>query len=103
MFLVWYVDVYTGNERFAGTDSNVYITLFNEDGDSTSDIQLTHYNWQPDNADFPIRNLFETGARERFRIQTEAMGSVVKIQVRLNCHIFEDFNSLITIPKEIDL
>jgi len=36
----------------------------------------------PDNNDFPIRNLFEKGARERFRIRTEYIGSVSKIQVR---------------------
>ena len=87
MSIVWNVYVYTGTERFAGTDSNVYITLFNEVGDSTSEIQLTHYNWQPEDTDFPIRNLFETGARERFRIQTEVMRSVGKIQVRLICTI----------------
>ena len=82
--VVWNVYVYTGTKRFAGTDSNVYITLFNEEGDSTSDIQLTHYNWQPENADFPIRNLFEAGARERFRIQTESIRSVTKIQVNIS-------------------
>ncbi len=82
LFIVWTVYVHTGNERFAGTDSNVYIRLFNEEGDSTSEIQLTHYNWLPNNNDFPIRNLFETGAKERFRIQTEYIGSVAKIDVR---------------------
>lgn len=82
LFIVWTVYVYTGNERFAGTDTNVYIRLFNSEGESTSENQLTHYNWMPDNNDFPIRNLFEKGARERFRIRTEYIGSVSKIQVR---------------------
>ncbi len=81
VFIVWIVYVYTGNERFAGTDSNVYIRLHNEDGESTSEMQLTHYNWLPEKNDFPVRNLFETGARERFRIRTEYIGSVAKIQV----------------------
>jgi len=36
----------------------------------------------PDNKDFPIRNLFEMGAKERFRIKTEYIGSVSKIEVR---------------------
>ena len=82
-FIVWIVHVYTGNERFAGTDSNVYIRLYNEEGDSTSEVQLTHYNWLPEKSDFPLRNLFEVGARERFRIQTEFIGEVSKIQVRV--------------------
>jgi hypothetical protein len=82
LFIVWTVYVYTGDQRFAGTDSNVYIRLFNSDGESTSESQLTHSNWMPDDNDFPIRNLFEIGARERFRIRTEYMGSVAKIQVR---------------------
>jgi hypothetical protein len=74
--------VYTGNERFAGTDSSVYIRLFNSEGEGTSEAKLTHYNWIPNNDDFPVRNLFEMGARERFGIQTEYIGSVSKIQVR---------------------
>jgi hypothetical protein len=82
LFLAWNVYVYTGNQRYAGTDSNVYIRLFNSEGDSTSEAQLTHYNWMPDNNDFPIRNLFEMGAKERFRIKTEYIGSVSKIEVR---------------------
>jgi hypothetical protein len=82
LFIVWTVYVYTGDQRFAGTDSNVYIRLFNSDGESTSESQLTHSNWMPDDKDFPIRNLFEMGARERFRLRTEYIGSVAKIQVR---------------------
>jgi len=80
----WTVYVYTGNERFAGTDSNVYIRLFNSEGESTSEVQLTHHNWIPENNDFPIRNLFEVGARERFNIRTEYIGSAAKIQIRHN-------------------
>ena len=82
LFLAWTVYVYTGTERFSGTDSNVYIRLFHGENEHTSEIQLTHYNWLPDTKDFPIRNLFETGARERFLIQTENIGSVTKIEVR---------------------
>jgi len=82
LFIVWTVYVYTGNERFAGTDSNVYISLYNEEGESTSEAQLTHSNWLPEKNEFPVRNLFETGARERFQIRTEYIGSVSKIQVR---------------------
>jgi len=82
LFLAWIVHVHTGTARYAGTDSNVYIRLFNSEGDSTSEAQLTHYNWMPDNNQFPIRNLFEAGAKERFQIRTEYIGFVSKIEVR---------------------
>ena len=82
LFKVWNVYVYTGKERYAGTDSNVYIRLFNSEGESTSEYQLTHHNWMPDNNEFPVRNLFEIGAKERFLIRTEDIGSVAEIQVR---------------------
>lgn len=82
LFIVWTVYLYTGTERFSGTDSNVYIRLINEKDESTSEVQLTHHNWLPDNKDFPIRNLFESGARERFHIETGDIGSLAKIKVR---------------------
>ncbi|CAF0867269.1 unnamed protein product [Adineta steineri] len=75
----WSITVYTGTERFAGTDSNVYIRLFNSQGESTSEYQLTHNNWMPEH-EFPVRNLFERGARERFEIKTEDIKTVAKIQ-----------------------
>ncbi|CAF0758647.1 unnamed protein product [Rotaria sp. Silwood1] len=81
---VWNIHVYTGNERFAGTDSNIYIRLFNSKDESTGEYQLTHSNWVPDSNDFLLRNLFETGAQERFRIRTEDIGSVAKIHIRHN-------------------
>jgi hypothetical protein len=86
VFKAWYVYVYTGNERFAGTDSNVYIRLSNSEGGNTNEYQLTHSNWMPEKNEFPVRNLFETGARERFLIQTDAIGDVASIQVRF-CRI----------------
>lgn len=82
LFLEWSVYVYTGKERFSGTDANVYIRLFNPKGESTSEAQLTHYNWMPDYNEIPFRNLFEVGARERFEIKTEYIGNVSKIHVR---------------------
>ncbi len=36
----------------------------------------------PEKNAFPVRNLFEMGAREQFRIRTEDIQSVAKIQVR---------------------
>ncbi|CAF2380146.1 unnamed protein product [Rotaria sp. Silwood2] len=81
---IWNIYIYTGNERFAGTDSNIYIRLFNSKDESTGEYQLTHSNWIPDTNDFPLRNLFEMGAVERFRIRTEDIGSVAKIHIRHN-------------------
>ena len=78
----WTVDVYTGNERFAGTDSNVYIRLLNAQDEETSEDQLTHSNLKFEPGEFPVRNLFEMGSRDRFVIETEDIGAVVKIHVR---------------------
>lgn len=79
--LAWTINVHTGKERFGGTDSNVFIRLFNSRNEQTSEYQLSHYNWQPSVDDFPLRNLFEIGALDRFRILTEDIGSVSKIHV----------------------
>jgi hypothetical protein len=84
----WTIHVHTGNERFSGTDSNVFIRLFTSKRDRTDEYQLTHENWIIGNTDFPIRNLFETGAHDRFRIVTKDIGFIEKIQVRrLNIYI----------------
>lgn len=82
--LVWIIHVYTANEQFAGTDTNVYIRLFNSKDESTDEYQLTHANWLPQSHEIPIRNLFEMGAHERFSIRTEDIGSVAKIKVSFN-------------------
>ena len=80
---VWTVYVYTGDKRFAGTDSNVYIRLFNSRNESTSEYQLTHHNWIPERNAFPFRNLFEMNAKERFHIRTQDITSIAKIYVSL--------------------
>ena len=79
--LAWTIYVHTGKQRFGGTDSNVFIRLFNSRNEQTSEYQLSHYNWQPAGDEFPLRNLFEIGALDRFRIRTEDIGSVSKIHV----------------------
>ncbi|UJR35600.1 hypothetical protein I4U23_028351 [Adineta vaga] len=78
----WTVSVYTGKRRFAGTDSNVYIRLTNAQGKDTKEYQLTHYNWIPEKNGFPLRNLFEMGAKDRFRIWTDDLKSISKILIR---------------------
>ena len=82
LFVVWTVDVSTGNERFAGTDSKVYIRLLNAQDEETGEYQLTHSNSKFEPGDFPMRNLFEMGSHDRFVIKTEDIGAVVKIHVR---------------------
>ncbi|CAF0979138.1 unnamed protein product [Rotaria magnacalcarata] len=81
---VWIIHVHTANEQYAGTDANVYIRLFNPKHESTGEYQLTHSNWQPEPHELPFRNLFEIGAVERFRIRTEDIGAVAKIEIRHN-------------------
>lgn len=79
--LEWLVYVHTGNEPFAGTDSNVYITLINKDDKDTGEYQLTHANFQRDSNTLKLINLFERGARERFMIYTTSIGDINKIYV----------------------
>ena len=80
-FQGWTITVYTGRRRFAGTDSNVYISLINSKKTNSKEQQLTHYNWIPEKNVFPIRNLFEMGAKDRFRIWTGNLGTIDKILV----------------------
>jgi hypothetical protein len=75
------VYVQTGKEKFSGTDSNVFIRLFDDKNQSTNEYQLTHYNWKPEADEFPIRNLFETNARDQFIIKTEDISMITKIYV----------------------
>ncbi|CAF2374033.1 unnamed protein product [Rotaria sp. Silwood2] len=78
----WIIHVYTGNERFAGTDSNIFLRLFNSKYGYTSEYKLTHENWIVGNTIFPLRNLFEHGEHDRFRIFTDKLGFVEKVHVR---------------------
>ncbi|CAF0866123.1 unnamed protein product [Adineta ricciae] len=78
----WTITVYTGRRRFAGTDSNVYISLINSKKTNSKEQQLTHYNWIPEKNVFPVRNLFEMGAKDRFRIWTGNLETIDKILIR---------------------
>jgi hypothetical protein len=77
----WTIHVYTGTERFAGTDSNVYIRLFNLKNNFTSEYELTHENWIIGNDVFPLKNLFEYGEHDRFRISIAKFESIKTIHV----------------------
>ncbi len=78
----WTIHVYTGNERFAGTDSNVFIRLYNSEHGYSHEYELTHDNWIFGRYEFPLKNLFEYGAHDRFRIFTEKIATVKMIHVR---------------------
>jgi hypothetical protein len=79
----WTIHVYTGTERYAGTDSNIFLRLFNSKIGYTNEYELTHENWLIGNALFPFKNLFEHGAHDRFRIATEKFEFIEKIHVRI--------------------
>ncbi|XP_071500737.1 lipoxygenase homology domain-containing protein 1-like [Diadema antillarum] len=63
------VHVFTGNKRNAGTDANVFITLFGEGGDS-GEHKL-------DNS----KNNFERGREDEFVIDSIALGELRKIRI----------------------
>jgi len=79
----WTIHVYTGTEPYAGTDSSVFIRLFNSKYGYTVEYELTHDNWIIGNALFPFKNLFESGGHDRFRLYTEKLEFIEKIYVRI--------------------
>ncbi len=78
----WTIHVYTGTERFAGTDSSIFIRLFNSKFGYTREYELTNENWIIGDKLFPLKNLFEYGGHDRFRINVGKLGFVEKIHVR---------------------
>jgi hypothetical protein len=78
----WTIHVYTGTERFAGTDSSIFIRLFNSEHGYTPEHELTHENWVIGDKTFPLKNLFESGEHDKFRINTEKLRYVEKLYVR---------------------
>ena len=79
----WTIHVYTGTERFAGTDSTIFIRMYNSIHGYTHEYELTHENWLYGSALFQFKDLFEKGGHDRFRISTEKFGLVEKIHVRI--------------------
>lgn len=63
----YHVSVKTGDERAAGTDANVYVKLFGEDGDSGM-IPLK----QSENT----KNKFERGRTDKFTLEAVDIGKV---------------------------
>ncbi|XP_065836583.1 lipoxygenase homology domain-containing protein 1-like [Oscarella lobularis] len=67
------VSVFTGDVRGAGTDSNVFLTLYGEEGDSGErklQKSQTHMN------------KFERGQEDVFRIEAANLGRLEKIKIR---------------------
>lgn len=62
--------VITGDEKGAGTDANVFITIYGSNGDSGR-RQLRQ----------KFRNLFERGRTDRFLLEMLDMGELQKVQV----------------------
>ena len=63
------VSVTTGDRRGAGTDANVYITIYGENGDSGKQ-KLTSG-----------KNNFERGATDTFGIQCIDLGKISKVKI----------------------
>lgn len=69
------VNVFTGNIRGAGTDADVSITLFGEQGDSG-----------PMNLDND-RNNFEKGRKDTFTLECPHLGKLKKIRIGNYCTV----------------
>ena len=64
------VSVFTGDVRYAGTDANVYITLYGEKG-NTGSRQLTN-KWKND---------FERGQIDKFTLEAADLGKLTKVRI----------------------
>ncbi|CAF4484729.1 unnamed protein product, partial [Rotaria sp. Silwood2] len=64
--------VYTGDKRGAGTDSQVYITLFGKDGKQTGKIHLKNSN---------NKNPFERKQTDKFCVKAEYIGELIKLRI----------------------
>lgn len=65
--------VITGTEKSAGTDAQVYITLFGSDGKRTEKIQL--------NKSLTNNNPFERGQTDKFTVRGDYVGELVKLRI----------------------
>ncbi|EDQ93112.1 uncharacterized protein MONBRDRAFT_31037 [Monosiga brevicollis MX1] len=67
------VAVTTGTERGAGTDSNVFVTLFGKNGDSGERALAKSKTF---------RNMFESGNTDVFDVECQDLGELTKIEVK---------------------
>ncbi|XP_022094211.1 lipoxygenase homology domain-containing protein 1-like isoform X2 [Acanthaster planci] len=64
------VHIFTGNKRGAGTDSNVFVTIFGESGEDSGERKLTN-----------SKNNFERGREDVFVLEAAALGPLEKIRI----------------------
>lgn len=69
---LYYVSVTTADEMWAGTDADVFIQIFGENG-NTSAVELTKSG-----------NLFERGDVDDFILVENAVGSLEKVGIKRN-------------------
>lgn len=67
------INVFTGNKKFAGTDANVYITLYGSKGD-TGERQLRSSKTH--------RDKFERNRVDIFELEAGDLGQISKLRVR---------------------
>jgi hypothetical protein len=65
----WFVWVYTSDLKMAGTDANVYICVYGDQG-KTDDIHLKNKS-----------DSFESGKCDKFKIETNEIGTPFKLRV----------------------
>lgn len=72
-FLEYDIIVITGDIRGAGTDSQVYITLFGSDGKRTEKFHLKNSSTN--------KNPFERNQTDKFRLKGDYVGDLVKLRI----------------------
>ncbi|CAF4587849.1 unnamed protein product [Rotaria sp. Silwood1] len=69
----YHITVITGDKRGAGTDSQVYVTLFGDDGQRTEKL---HLKKSANN-----NNPFERNQTDEFRVKGDYIGELVKLRI----------------------
>ena len=72
IFIDFSIEVYTGKQKMAGTDSTIYITLFGQHG-SSKKIML-----KDPSSD---KRLFEKSSVDNFRLRLSGIGELKKIRI----------------------
>ena len=67
------ITVYTGDKRGAGTDAQVYITLFGNQGKQTKKIQLKDSSTN--------KNPFESKQSDKFTVKSDYIGELTKLRI----------------------
>ncbi len=73
LFLEYEIIVVTGDVRGAGTDSQVYVTLFGDNGKRTEKLHLKNSSNN--------KNPFERNQTDKFRVKGDYIGELVKLRI----------------------